>query len=70
MISESVDDAGSLERCGSEELILEDNDWEENWMFRKTSNKETKNLFGGGGDPVTMLIPNPEGGIGPTIGDR
>nr|XP_027209895.1 uncharacterized protein LOC113803329 isoform X2 [Penaeus vannamei] len=54
-------------------MVMDNDTWEENWLFRR------QRLVPGGGaggsiaaihDPVTMLIPNPEAHVLPTVGNR
>lgn len=55
------------------DMVMDNDTWEENWLFRR------QRLVPGGGaggsiaaihDPVTMLIPNPEAHVLPTVGNR
>ncbi|XP_063610729.1 uncharacterized protein LOC134784558 [Penaeus indicus] len=55
------------------DMVMDNDTWEENWLFRR------QRLVPGGGaggglaaihDAVTMLIPNPEAHVLPTVGNR
>lgn len=47
------------------DMVVDADSWEENWLFRR------HRLAGHHvSDPVTMLIPNPEDHVTPTVGNR
>lgn len=47
------------------DMVVDADSWEENWLFRRhrLAGNHTS-------DPVTMLIPNPEDHVTPTVGNR
>lgn len=47
------------------DMVVEADSWEENWLFRRQRLAGVNNS-----DPITMLIPNPEAHITPTVGNR
>ncbi|XP_047499270.1 uncharacterized protein LOC125045817 isoform X5 [Penaeus chinensis] len=56
------------------DMVMDNDTWEENWLFRRQRLVPGGGAAGGGlaaiHDAVTMLIPNPEAHVLPTVGNR
>ncbi|KAB7493991.1 hypothetical protein Anas_01045, partial [Armadillidium nasatum] len=62
------DSATTANDGGPIEVLLDNTNWKENWLFKKEKIKAIRDVHTP--ETITMLIPNPSSNVNPTIGDR